>query len=239
MIKSLQKTDNLHVMSGIDCRILRQKRKSLAIYIIEGEVVVKSPLKLNDSVIDDFVNKKRDWIIKKLDVYFKKYHRFLQVLELKQFLLNGEVVPHFFVDTKKTAFDGARLLFSQALGNNDNKDKLKKAVKKLYIKIANDYLAKRLAELATEYNFTYTGFSLSNAKTKWGSCDSKKQIRLNWRLVLLPKNLQDYVVLHELCHTYYLNHSQNYWNLLAKYIKNPKGVKRELKEYGLLIKYLD
>jgi len=225
-------------MSGIDCTISRKKRKSLAIHIQEGEVIIKAPLKIADSVIADFVAKKRDWIIKKLDAYFVKYHRFLQVLEFKEFIIHGEAVQYFFTKVKKVVFDDFKILMPESFNCDSNGEKLKKAIKKLYVEYAKQYLAYRLQAIADEFNFTYSGFAVSNAKTKWGSCDSKKHIRLNWRLVLLPIKLQNYVFFHELCHTYYLNHSQNYWNLLSKYLPNAKGLRKQLKEYAPLIKYL-
>ncbi len=76
---------------------------------------------------------------------------------------------------------------------------------------AQDYLPTRLAELAEQYHFHYTGCTVRHAKTRWGSCSRFGKINLNASLILLQPQLLDYVLLHELCHTREFNHSARFW----------------------------
>lgn len=75
-------------------------------------------------------------------------------------------------------------------------------------------------------------FRLSRAKTRWGSCNSKGVIHLNWRLIQLPIELIDYVVAHELSHLIEMNHSPAFWAQVERIYPNFRAARTRLKEYG-------
>ena len=79
---------------------------------------------------------------------------------------------------------------------------------------ARAYLGAMLARLAGEHGFVYAGLSVRFQRTRWGSCSAKGNISLNACLLFLPEALARYILLHELCHTRQLNHSERYWKLL-------------------------
>ncbi|WDC85678.1 M48 family metallopeptidase [Caloramator sp. mosi_1] len=66
----------------------------------------------------------------------------------------------------------------------------------------------------------------------WGSCSSKGNINLNWRLVMMPLDVIDYVIVHELCHLKHPNHSKGFWNLVREFMPDFEGKRRWLKENG-------
>jgi predicted metal-dependent hydrolase len=76
-------------------------------------------------------------------------------------------------------------------------------------------LPTRLLEIAGEHGLTVTGVSIRNQRTRWGSCGRDGKISLNWRLVLMPPAVRDYVLIHELMHLKRLDHSPAYWRLVA------------------------
>jgi len=98
------------------------------------------------------------------------------------------------------------------------------------------FLYDRLCELAKKYGFKFNKVSFRRQRTRWGSCSSKNNISLNIKIIRLPSNLQDYILLHELVHTRIKNHSQDFWNELEKYLPDAKKHRKELRKY--LIKYL-
>ena len=83
-----------------------------------------------------------------------------------------------------------------------------------YRRFAREHLATRIGELSAEHRLPYKRLFVRSQQTKWGTCSTKGNVSLNWRLILAPKNVCDYVVLHELMHTKVLNHSQRFWVLL-------------------------
>jgi len=86
----------------------------------------------------------------------------------------------------------------------------------------------RVASLSRALDVTVSGVGLSNAKTRWGSCTASGRIRLNWRLMLLPARLIDYVVAHELAHRRELNHSVRFWDVVATLHPSYREARREL-----------
>jgi len=99
---------------------------------------------------------------------------------------------------------------------------------------ARDKIVKRLEELAAQYDFAYKRVFIRSQKTKWGSCSGSQNINLNVKLVELPEELMDYVILHELVHLEVKNHGAQFWKELDKYVGgDAKKVDKELKKYQL------
>ena len=96
---------------------------------------------------------------------------------------------------------------------------------------ARERLGKRLSYLAKKHKFQYNRVSIRNQKTRWGSCSSKNNISLNMKLLHLPDQLIDYILLHELVHTRVKNHSQDFWNELETVVPNARTVDRQLRKY--------
>lgn len=102
-------------------------------------------------------------------------------------------------------------------------------------KTARRQLIERLQALALRHGFQYRRVFIRNQKTRWGSCSHQNNINLNINLVMLPSDLSDYIILHELVHTRVKNHSPAFWQELAKYIKNPKALDCKLDRYRALL----
>ena len=99
---------------------------------------------------------------------------------------------------------------------------------------ASKKLTSRLKQMAEKHGFTYNKVAIRNQKTRWGSCSHKNNISLNMKLVMLPDELVDYVILHELVHTKIHNHSKRFWGELGKYVWDGKAMAKRLRKYGLL-----
>ena len=97
---------------------------------------------------------------------------------------------------------------------------------------AKAYLPRRVNELAYMYGFNFKGLKIQSSKTRWGSCSGTNNINLSLYLMRVPEHLQDYVILHELCHTVHHNHSREFWALLDK-VSNGKALalRKELRGY--------
>ena len=102
---------------------------------------------------------------------------------------------------------------------------------------AKEVLPPRLKTLAAEKGFTYNRCTVRNVHSRWGSCNAKGNISLSVSLMLLPNELMDYVLLHELCHTIEMNHSDRFWALMDKVTAPAKAkeLRKKLKEYRTCI----
>lgn len=94
-------------------------------------------------------------------------------------------------------------------------------------------LPPRLKGLADEHGFTYNRVTIKNNISNWGSCSVRGNINLNLRLVTLPQPLQDYVMLHELCHLKEMNHGPKFHALLESLCPDHRTLEKELRQYKL------
>ncbi len=83
------------------------------------------------------------------------------------------------------------------------------------------------------YGFDFNKVSVRNQKTRWGSCSSKKNLSFNYRIIFLTKELQDYLVVHELCHLKYMNHSKDFWSLVAETVPDYKECTKKLRKIDI------
>ena len=131
-----------------------------------------------------------------------------------------------FVNTKKK-------WIIRALQKSKANFEKRKHLGPVHMEHAEKYLLNRLKKLAVKYGFQYNKATIRNQKTRWGSCSEKNNISLNMQLMNLPRELMDYVILHELVHTKIKNHSPLFWHQLDKYVINSKLKNRKLKEFIL------
>ena len=100
---------------------------------------------------------------------------------------------------------------------------------------AKRILPARVKSLAETHGFNYTQVKINNSHTHWGSCTAKKNINLSLSVMLLPTHLSDYILLHELCHTTEMNHSERFWSLMNKVTGGKVSCYRnDLKKYRML-----
>ena len=92
-------------------------------------------------------------------------------------------------------------------------------------------MPERLEKLATQAGLTYSGLSIKNMKSQWGSCSYVNNINLSLHLMKLNDDLIDYVIMHELCHTVEKNHGKGFWNLLESLMPGANELDRSLKKY--------
>lgn len=104
------------------------------------------------------------------------------------------------------------------------------ALKKWLRHKARDYLMRELDNICRITQLSYTAISIRDTHTRWGSCSAKKRISLNYKLLFLPPDLVEYVLIHELCHTIHLNHSKHFWQLVESFSPRYQEARKKLKE---------
>lgn len=124
-------------------------------------------------------------------------------------------LAHF---SKHPVSDERKLLNS--LGRKDFKEQKSRAL---------ELVCGRLEHFNKHYNFTYRNVSIRNQKSRWGSCSHRSNLSFNFKLIYLKPEIQDYIVVHELCHLKEMNHSKRFWNLVSEMVPNWKELRRELK----------
>jgi predicted metal-dependent hydrolase len=106
------------------------------------------------------------------------------------------------------------------------------AVERLYRRLARAEIAARLDEAVSSVGLAYKGLSIRSQRTRWASCSSSGAMSFNWRLLLGPERVLDYVVWHEVCHLEVPNHSSRFWELLEKRLPGFREPHAWLRRHG-------
>lgn len=102
----------------------------------------------------------------------------------------------------------------------------------VYKKKARQQLESRAAYFASVMGVSYNRIAIRSAKTRWGSCSAQGNLNFHWKLILMPPEVLDYVVVHELAHRKEMNHSARFWAEVEKVLPDYKKRRRWLKEFG-------
>jgi predicted metal-dependent hydrolase len=103
----------------------------------------------------------------------------------------------------------------------------------LYKKPAHNLILKKIDYFNQAYQFKVGKISVRKQKTRWGSCSAQGNLNFNYKILLLPAEMADYIIVHELCHLQELNHSPRFWQLVAQEIPNYKQIKKDLQKKGI------
>lgn len=115
---------------------------------------------------------------------------------------------------------------------SDLTDAQRVALERRYIDAAKEYFPKRVSYYQQYTGGTYHRISIRDQKTRWGSCSSKGTLSFNWRLMLAPPVILDYVVVHELCHLTYMDHSAAFWKKVEAVCPDYRAARKWLKDHG-------
>lgn len=116
--------------------------------------------------------------------------------------------------------------------DEDLQNWLRKVIEESLRRNARSILPARLDSLSRQYGLPYTSVKINSSRGRWGSCSGRKDINLSYFMVLLPSHLIDYVLLHELCHTREMNHSERFWELLDQFTEGKSlSLRNELRKH--------
>jgi len=113
------------------------------------------------------------------------------------------------------------------------KDKIDKVIENWYRKQARTIIVEQVNKYCKLLGVNFNRLVIKDTKTRWGSCSIKGNLNFNYNLIKMPKQILEYVVIHEVCHLKYLNHSKEYWNLVGKICPEYKDRIRWVKQNGL------
>ncbi len=165
----------------IPYELTKSKIKNMYIYVKNGKVTVKAPVRLKDKQIRDFVNQKSKWIYEKIEQDRKRTKK------------QEEIKPE--------------------------------EVEKLEVVLKNsiEKYAKLLKEIPNKVR-------IKDIQYAWGSCSSNRNITINKKLAGKDEKVIEYVILHEMCHLKYMNHSKQFWTLVEAHMPEYKKYRNMLKE---------
>ena len=226
-IITLPSGDQLHY------QLEHRQRRTVGLKITATGLIIHAPKRISKLQLESIIVQKSDWIRKKLASLTANRIPALQWQDGEQLLLLGNpitlAIKH---DIRSRAVDYTPGILQLALPNHNEPTVVARKVVQWYAKQALTDFARRLELFSTKLGVATPQLFLSNARTRWGSCNSRKEIRLNWRLFQAPPHIINYVICHELAHLKEMNHSAKFWAVVASIYPDYKAAEKELKAWS-------
>lgn len=224
---TLPSGDQLHY------QLERRQRRTVGLKITAAGLVIHAPKRISQSHLESLIVLKADWIRKKLDALISNRIPALQWQHGEELLLLGNTIALAIKhDARSRAVDYSPGVLQLAMPNHHEPTAVARKVLQWYKKQAITDFARRLAIFSTKLGVPVPTLFLSNARSRWGSCNSKKEVRLNWRLLQAPPHIINYVICHELAHLKEMNHSARFWAVVASIYPDYKVAEKELKAWS-------
>lgn len=204
-------------MIDIEYRLIRSSRKSICISIRDNNVIVRAPLSTSVERIESFILKKRDWILKQLATN----NSFNDLSSYKYVLVKGERVPLVFGD--KNIIDKECVIVKNL-----------SCLNRLYTQTFGEEFLNHFEGVCRTSGLKAKIVTFRSYKARWGCCDSHKRIVFNYKLLMLPVDLWRCVIVHELCHTVFMDHSKNFKMLANNIMPSYNAVHKQLKKYSFI-----
>lgn len=216
-------------------KIVFSKRKTISITIDkDAKVIVRAPNGITRKRIENFVKEKENWIISKKKEIIKHIKE-IPLLKFKdgdELTYRGNSYKMEFQSgmTYPIIFNGKKFIFSEKYQSI-----AKRVLEIWYKNEAIHFFHERAFHFAQILNVSFNRIKISNAQRRWGSCSTKKNINLSWKLMMAPDRIIDYIIVHELAHLIELNHSYRFWMIVENVVPDYKITEKWLNENGHLL----
>ncbi len=208
--------DNLCYYYSMNIEIIKEQRRTIALKLLNSQnAVLKVPKRLSDKKAQEFLDSKQKW----LENSAKK------LAELEKFSNSFDFGKYIYLNGKN-AGEVDDIVIGKANKTN---------IKKFYLSLFGS-LRQRAEELSNLSGLKYAQIKPTNSCRIWGSYNVKGEMKLNWRLVILPDEFVTYVICHELCHSLHFNHKPKFWRDLEKICPNCRKLRKNLESFGFVLK---
>lgn len=216
--------------------------KNVTIYIDHNEgVKIIAPTGTKQDLLKDILHKKSRWIIKKQKEIddIKKLSPSKEFRSGEEFPYMGRNYPLEIDHSDPTSRAGLkfrqgvfRATLPKNLGPKEREMLLRQLFKDWYISRGQEKIKERVEHYCPILKVTPTKVLLKDQKTLWGSCTKKGTININWRIIMAPPAVIDYLVVHELAHLKHPNHSDDFWHLVQLALPDYRERRKWLHKFG-------
>jgi len=247
----LKDTNKLHIAGQEVEYVLKKSLKTRRLTLrldLSKRLYISAPRLMSTSRILDFLEQKENWLRKNLEKIDEKNEEkrahTKQCAPGEVFMLLGQKYTldiRFMTKKRPKAYfecleDGTNVLALEINEHTQFRDISqvgKETIEKLYKKYAKEHFMQRLQEINNEhYGFKYNNVRVKNQTTRYGSCSSKGNLNFNWKVIMAPQKVVDYLLIHELAHLKEMNHSQKFWSLVERACPDYKTHRKWLKDKG-------
>ena len=225
----------------LDYVLLRRRRKTISVSVSDdGEVEVRAPLRAPQRAIEEVLSLHFDWLVEQKRASEERLAR----ARARRFE-DGEAVPYMgrtlrlrleepVLGGRAARLDGDELVLTPPAGVSeaDRRGALREAVGRFLVERAADVFHERHVAMAKLVGVSAVRLTIKDMRSRWGSCGPKRRMSLNWRLILAPLEVIDYVIAHELTHIRHPDHSRRFWADLSRSLPGWRPARDWLKRHG-------
>lgn len=222
----------------IEFQVVFRKRKTMAIQIQPPDkVIVISPKGVKEDEIIRLVKGKSKWISRKLiqvkEMESQKTNR--KYVNGETFIYMGRNYSLEIVYDREYRIPQAKMFRGKLYVYTDSFDPLliKLALEKWYKEKALQKVLKRVSYYQKYFDLAPNKVMIKDQKKRWGSCSSQRNLYFNWKCIMAPSFVLDYLVVHEMCHMVHMNHSADFWNLVKSILPDYEKSREILKVQGV------
>ncbi|MDP7403247.1 MAG: SprT family zinc-dependent metalloprotease [Gammaproteobacteria bacterium] len=220
------------ISESFSCEVLRSKRKTLALYVKAGKLIVRVPLGASKAEVEDFVHSNRVWIETRLLEESARQQERLVVEHGRRIFYRARELEIVFRQGGKQRImtDGSQFIIQ---GHRLTPAKAREQLEDFLIDKASHYIVPRARGLARYLGVEHkiSQIKLRKTKSKWGHCTSQGVLQYNWLIMLAPHSIIDYMIAHEVCHLIHMDHSKRFWLLVGSVCPKHEQYIRWLKEH--------
>lgn len=225
----------------IEFDVIYRKRKSMEIRVEpQGIITVIAPNGTKQNVILGMVSKKANWILEKLNMFNKIEYKNIEknYVDNESFLFLGEEYLLAIVEDKLIKRDEIKIYDGKLWIRTSNVEKefLKASLEGWYRKQAAEKIKNRIDYYQKFFSKKPLKIVVKEQKKRWGSCTSKGTLLFNWRDIMAREDVLDYIIVHEMCHLIHMDHSKNFYNMVASIMPDYKLKQEWLKDNGFKMK---
>ena len=214
-----------------------RRKKTVSVSVDpNGDVLLVAPQHLPTARLDAVVRRKARWIVQRI----RRVQSHGTALSPREFVSGESVLylgRHYRLKVHAQVADEAKLkggwLHASAPHGPQRKTQIRDAVVSWFRHHAAQRLPERVNEWQQKAGVPMPRVIITEPRTRWGSCDSRGTIRLNWRIMQAPMRLVDYVVVHELVHLRHRGHGRDYWQAVGKVMPDYERRRKDLRDLGL------
>lgn len=214
-----------------------KRHKTIAIEVQSEEIVVRAPVATPTARIEALLDERRPWI-QKIWARRSEARKSPDNFPSSSLWYLGEPLHPTCLSSLQNEWRvearNGQLFISGPL-RNESTEEVRRVLYAWYRSEATRILPNRLRALAQEHHIEIADVRIKDQKTRWGSCSSAHNINLNWRLIMAPPWVAEYVMIHELCHVREMNHSAKFWKEVQRAMPNFEDARAWLRQNGHLL----
>ena len=223
----------------IEFKVEFRNRKTISISVEPPKsITVVAPLDTSEEEVKEAVKSRGAWIVQKLFEF-----RNIESKRVNREFVNGESFMYLgrnyslqiHVDETLQNNSSVKLFRGKfhVYVKEKNDELIKEAMEAWYREKTEEQVKKRIKYYQKFFSKKPTAIKVKEQKKRWASCTSNNELLFNWRCGMAKSTALDYIVVHEMCHMYYMNHSQEFWNLVASVMTDYEVRKDWLRDYGI------